>query len=122
MGAGDTWMNALIGAVVTVVTSFTGISPVIGGAVAGYLNQRDGVKVGALSGAIAVVPLLLLVGLFGSFLAIVPMMGGGPRAGMGAGLGLVFLLFAFGFLLVVSLGLGAVGGYVGEYLHREDVL
>jgi|APHM01.1.fsa_nt_gi hypothetical protein len=72
MGTGDTWMNALIGAAVTVVTSFTGVSPVIGGAVAGYLNRVDGATVGALSGALAAVPLVLLVFLFGSVLAIVP--------------------------------------------------
>ena len=35
----DSTMNALIGGVVTIVLSFTGFSPVLGGTVAGYLNQ-----------------------------------------------------------------------------------
>jgi hypothetical protein len=122
MAEGNTRQNALVGAVVTVLTSFTGLAPVVGGAVAGYLNRRDGVKVGAISGAIATIPLLFIFFLVGSFLAFVPVMGGGPRAGFGAGLGIVVLVFVFGLLLVYSVGLGALGGYVGEYLYTEDVL
>jgi len=122
MAEGDTVLNAFVGAVVAVLTSFTGLSPVIGGAVAGYLNRRDGVKVGAISGAIAVVPLLGLLVLFGSVLAFVPMMGGRPGMGMGASLGILVLVFVFGFLLVYSVGLGALGGYIGEYLYAGDVL
>jgi hypothetical protein len=48
--------NALIGAVVTVVLPFVPFSPLLGGAVAGYLQERDGFRVGAPSGAIAAVP------------------------------------------------------------------
>ncbi|MFB6164521.1 MAG: DUF5518 domain-containing protein [Haloarculaceae archaeon] len=120
MAAGDTWTNAVIGAVVTVVTSFTGFSPIIGGAVAGYLNQRDGVSVGALSGLLAGIPLLGFLFLFGSLFAFLPMMG--PRAGVAGAFGLVAILFAIGFLVVWGAALGAIGGWLGEYLYTEDVL
>ncbi|MFC6727016.1 DUF5518 domain-containing protein, partial [Halobium palmae] len=37
----DRWVNALVGAVVTVVLSFLPFSPLAGGGVAGYLDARD---------------------------------------------------------------------------------
>lgn len=124
MGDGDTWLNAAIGAFVTIVTSFTGVAPIIGGAVAGYLNKRDGAKAGALSGAIALVPLLLLFVLAGSLVAFLPVVHGGmgPGMGMAGAIGGAFVLVAFTFMLVYSVGLGALGGYLGEYLVDEDVL
>jgi len=125
MGAGDTWINALIGAVVTVLTTFTGISPVIGGAVAGYLNQRDGAKVGALSGVLSAVPLLGLLFLVGSFFAFLPFVGGGMMDGMGGlvgAAGFLIAVFVFAVVLVITAVLGALGGYVGEYVYVEDVL
>lgn len=60
----NTLINGLIGAVVTVILSFTVVSPIVGGAVAGYLEKTDGVRVGAISGGIAVLPLLLFGVLF----------------------------------------------------------
>jgi len=48
-----------IGAVATIGLSFTGISPVLGGALAAYLDGGDtenGLRVGALSGGIASLP------------------------------------------------------------------
>jgi len=117
-------VNAVIGALVTIVTSFTGISPIIGGAVAGYLNRRDGAKVGALSGVIASIPLLVVLFLLGGVFAFLPFAGGmGPRGGMAVGLAGIFLgLFVFAIALLYSAGLGALGGYLGVYLYREDVL
>ena len=125
MGDGDTWINALIGAVVTVVTSFTGISPVIGGAVAGYLNRYDGVKVGALSGLIASIPLLALLFFAGSVFAFLPFAGPGMMNGSGALFGIagfVIIVFAFFVALLYAVVLGALGGYIGQYLKQEDVL
>jgi hypothetical protein len=125
MGEGDTWINALIGAVVTVITSFTGVSPVIGGVVAGYLNRRDGVKVGALSGIVASIPLLGLLFLVGSVFAFLPFAGPGMMNGPGALFGLagfVVVVFAFVVALLYAVALGALGGYIGQYLYQEDVL
>ena len=70
MGKDDTLLNALLGALVTVVLSFTGFSPILGGAAAGYLQQNgpgDGARVGALSGLVASLPVLLVFILFAEF-------------------------------------------------------
>jgi len=119
MGQGDTLLNAGIGALVTVVFSFTAFSPALGGAVASYLQREDssaGVRVGALSGALAAIPFLVFVVFIGGFLFAGPMMGGGPGVPGGFGFLLLFgVLFAF----VWSVGLGAVGGYLGVYIARE---
>lgn len=115
MGKGDTLLNAVIGAAVTVALSFTGFSPLLGGGVAGYLQQRgrrDGGKVGALSGAIAFLPSLLFVLLFfGVFF-----LGGGFPGGVE----LLLLLFVlFPILLIWNVALGGVGGYLGAYAREE---
>lgn len=114
MGDGDTLLNAVLGAVVTVVFSFTGFSPLLGGAVAGYLQRRgraEGARVGALSGAIATVPFLLLVAVaFGTF---------GLFAGGGFSGGLVLLPLFLVLVVAWNVGLGAAGGYLGVYLRRE---
>jgi hypothetical protein len=117
MGQGDTLLNALIGAGVTVVLSFSGFSPLLGGAAAGYLqreDRREGARVGAISGALAALPFLglmiILFGFFGLFAA------GSPG---GAGIMLVFGLFALLFGLAWSVGLSAVGGYLGVYVAEE---
>jgi hypothetical protein len=125
MAEGDTWINAFIGAVVTVVTSFTGVSPIIGGAVAGYLNRYDGVKVGALSGVIASIPLLGLLFLVGSVFAFLPFAGPGMMNGPGAmvgAAGFLLVVFVFFVALLYAIALGALGGYIGQYLKTEDVL
>lgn len=70
MSEGDTLLTAVIGAVVTLVLSFTVFSPLLGGGVAGYLqrgNRAGGIRVGALSGAIAAIPFLLLLSVFAGF-------------------------------------------------------
>jgi hypothetical protein len=120
--AQDSTMNALIGGIVTVVLSFTGFSPLIGGAVAGYLNQRDGVRVGALSGLVAMVPVILLVAFAGTFFAaVLPFSGMGPGMMTGGFIGLVFGAFLFALLVAFVVGLSALGGYIGEYLYTENV-
>lgn len=113
MAANDTLLNALIGAVVTVVLSWVPLSPVLGGAVAGYLEADDGLTVGAISGAIASIPLfgvLLLAVLF------LPIAGGDP---VFAAVGVVFVLVALVLALAYGVALGALGGVIGVYLHDE---
>lgn len=119
MGEGDTLVNALIGAVVTIVLSFTTISPVLGGGVAGYLQRGDrseGVRIGAISGAIAALPFLVLFFLFGGFILPGTMMGDG----MGIPGGFVLFLFVMlVFALAWTVGLSALGGYLGVYVATE---
>lgn len=112
-------VNALLGAVVSVVLSFVPFSPALGGAVAGYLQGEDGPRVGGLSGLLAAIPIALfgvLAALFLSFsLAVGP---GGNALG-----GLVFLLVVLfvGVLMVAtfSVVLGAAGGVLGVALARR---
>lgn len=114
----DSTLHALIGAVVTVVFSFVPFSPVFGGGVATYLNDADtsdGVRIGALSGLIATIPLLLLgliaFAIFGLFA-----IGGPGGGGMGVGLGGLFVLLLVGVVAVAyTVGLSALGGYLGAY-------
>ncbi len=122
MSEGNTVLNAIIGAVVTIVLSFTGFSPILGGIVAGYLQRGDragGIRIGALSGAIAAIPFLLLFVVFGGFVFTGSMMGGG----MGLPGGFVVLLFVgLVFALIWSVGLSAIGGYLGVYIATETDL
>lgn len=114
----DSTLHALIGAVVTVVFSFIPFSPVLGGGVAAYLNDADtsdGVRIGALSGLIAAVPLLLFgllaFAIFGLFTVSGPGMNG-----MALGLGGLFVLLLVGVVAVAyTVGLSALGGYLGAY-------
>lgn len=119
MGEGDTIINAVIGAVVTVVLSFTGFSPLLGGMAAGYLQRGDrggGIRVGALAGAIAALPFLLVLVVFGGVLFT----GGMMRGGMGLPGGFILvLLFGLVVALVWSVGLSALGGYLGVYIATE---
>lgn len=105
----NTFLNALIGAIVTIVLSFTLISPLIGGAVAGYLQQNDGARVGAISGVIASIPLILGVLAFGIFMV-------GAIAFL---FGLIVLFFVVIFGTVWVVGLSALGGYLGVYIRNE---
>lgn len=116
MAQGDTLLNALIGAIVSVVLAFLPFSTVLGGGVAGYLqgeSRDDGLRVGAYSGLIAAIPILLVamvigtVFFFGAFVE--------PRAAIG----FVFVFFVLAVTLVYSIGLSALGGYLGAYVSNE---
>ncbi|MCU4718307.1 DUF5518 domain-containing protein [Halapricum hydrolyticum] len=123
MGKGDTVLNAVIGAVVTVVTTFIPFSPVLGGAVAGYLQKEDSstaLKVGALSGAIAMLPFLLVVALLAGGLPFLPVFFDVP--GAFAGIVVVFVIFAILASAVYVVGLSALGGYLGWYVESETDL
>lgn len=123
MGEGDTFPNALIGAVITVVTvSLLPFSPIFGGAVSGYLqggDGQDGLKVGALSGLLALIPVLVVLALVGNILLILFAGTSAGSPGLAGGLGFLFLsmLVAIGVLYIVLLS--AVGGWVGQYLKTE---
>ena len=114
----STLVNAFLGAVVSVVLAFLPFSPVLGGGVAGYLERRDGVRVGAISGVITALPLaLLLVAavLFWSVFLIA------PDPAVAGGLLFVTLVIFVGVVVVAlyTVVLSAVGGYLGVYVYEE---
>lgn len=122
MAEGDTFLNALLGAVVSVVLSFVPASPLLGGMLAGYLeggSREDGLRVGAISGVVALVPLvgflLLVVGAGTLFLV------GGMPARAGA-VGAIFLLVAGLLAALYSVGLSALGGWLGNYVLTDTDL
>ncbi|QKY20230.1 DUF5518 domain-containing protein [Halolamina sp. CBA1230] len=113
METDNSYVNALIGAAVTVVLSFLGLSPLLGGAAAGYLERRDGGRVGALAGLFAALPMAGVVVLLGGFLFA--LLGFGDAF---AG-GIAFLLLGVLFVVVYTVALSTVGGIVGVYLAEE---
>lgn len=110
---------AVLGALVTVFTSFVPFSTLLGGGVAGYLWRRtDGsaTKVGAISGLLALLPAAVLVlFVFGGLSAGALAIGEGTGALLAVGLG-VFLVV---FLAALSAALGGLGGYVGGRLADD---
>lgn len=120
MGRGDTLANALVGAIVTIfVTPFLPFAPIFGGGVAGYLegtNGARGVRVGALAGLIALVPLLLFLALIGNLFVFVFAPAGITSPGL-TGLGLTVLLLVFLAALVYVVVLSTLGGWAGAYLR-----
>ncbi len=113
-GSGENfYLYAFLGAIVTVVVSFVPFSPVLGGAVAGYMHDGGtsrGTRIGAASGVIAAIPLALIF-----VLLFVVMSVGGLTTGEFAGP--VFVLVLVGMVLLFAVlyivGLSALGGYVG---------
>lgn len=111
----STILNALIGAIAGVVLSFVPLSTVLGGAIAGYLeggDPGDGVRVGAIAGAIMLVPFVFIGLVFVLF--FVGFGTGGAPSVFGVFLFLILLLGA-----VYTVGLSAVGGYLGIYFKNE---
>ncbi|WP_396613303.1 DUF5518 domain-containing protein [Haloferax sp. S1W] len=115
--------SALVGAIASIVLSPLPGSTILGGALAGYLTGTDrdvGVKSGALSGLfVSLVAVLFSLVVFG-FFSVVAFVGA-PRLGVGFGIlgfGLI-VLFGLAALLAYTVGLGALGGYLGAYLREE---
>ena len=126
----ETWLNAVVGGVVTLVLApVLPFAPVLGGAVAGYLEagergvrRASGLRVGAAAGTVAFVALLVFAVLLGNLLfAVLTGLVGAPP-GFVSGLGFAVFLFGalFGALYVV--GLSAVGGWLGVRVSDEDLL
>jgi hypothetical protein len=122
MAEGDTLLNAVIGGIASIVLSFIPLSPVLGGAIAGYLEGGDrntGLRIGVYAGIVAAIPLALFtiaaIAIFGSFLAI------GPGGGGGATI-LVFFLVVVVFMALYTVGLSAFGGWLGNYVRYDTDL
>ncbi|WP_255169356.1 DUF5518 domain-containing protein [Natrononativus amylolyticus] len=120
MSASRTAVHAIIGALVAVVLSFLPFSTLLGGAVSGFLEGPDGragAVVGAVAGAIMFLPIaavaFVFLGLFGFGFGV----GGLPVEGF------VVVLLVFGLIgavvFVYTVGLSALGGYLGAYVARD---
>jgi hypothetical protein len=114
-GESNTLLNALLGAVVTIVTApLLPLAALFGGGVAGYLERGtvgEGAAVGALSGAIAAIPAFLVVWIVVAVLAL----GGLELFGFASIVGGLVFVGVLGYLVVA----GAVGGALGAYLRME---
>ena len=123
MAEGDTLVNASIGAVIAIVLTFLPLSPMLGGFVAGYLqggDRGDGVRVGAIAGVVTFLPVVgfgVLVFGFGAFYLV-----GGLPFQLGV-VGIAVLLL-FGIVLVglYTVGLSALGGWLGNYALTDTDL
>jgi hypothetical protein len=114
MENGNRILNAVIGAIVNVVSSFVigPLGPILGGIVAGYLQRQNGLGIGGLSGAIAAIPSSLAIFAFGSLLFFIPDV---AAAGVGVLLFVVIVLIVF----LIDVVLGAVGGYLGVRIAMD---
>ena len=121
---GNTLVNTVVGAIVTIAIGFIPVlnllSPAIGGGVGGYLQREGaggGAKVGALVTVAFLIPVAVLLvvagGLIGSFL---PTGVGGAGAGAAAGgVGLVVVVI----IAIPSFILSIIGGVVGGAVAGE---
>ncbi|WP_225333858.1 DUF5518 domain-containing protein [Halomicrobium urmianum] len=126
MAEGDTLANAVVGALAAAIAGAVvgPIGPLIGGAVAGYLDggaRSDGVRVGALAGLLSLIPGTLFGALVLTALGVI---GFGfvvdPSAFLAVGaFGVVFVAFALVIATLTTAALGALGGWVGNYLKYD---
>lgn len=107
--------HALLGAVVSAVTSFVPLSPLIGGGLAGYLERGDSertISVGAASGVLLSAP-FFVIGLF----AAAGLASGFASIEGGFGTMIAAFVIIGGLIsLGVTVGLGAAGGWIGGKL------
>ncbi len=114
-----TWIEAIVGAVATFVFGFIPFSPLLGGAVAGYLhggNREATLRVGGLSGLLAALPVVVVVlFLFGGMTSAAVNVGavGGALFAIGA------VVFALVFTVTFQVVLSAIGGLIGVHFSPE---
>jgi hypothetical protein len=109
---GDILLYGALGGVAGSVLSFVPFATVLGGAAAGYFcggTAADGLKTGAVAGAVMTLPFLAFVVFVLFFLGF---------AGAPAEFG-VFALFVVGLGAAYTLGSGVVGGFLGHSLRGK---
>lgn len=106
------WILGVVGAIVGTLLGFVPLSPVIGGAVAGYLDRpgSSGFGTGIVTGILTMVPVLVWMGVAGAGLFTTL---DGELAGLITVFGGIMAVFS----LVYFIGLSALGGYVGGKLR-----
>jgi hypothetical protein len=119
--SGNTFLNAVVGAVASLVLVFLPFSPAVGGAAAGYLQRgstTDGAKAGAVTGLLVAFPLFLLVVLLAPVFLFAP--AGVPSIPTDV---VAFVLLSTVGTLAYALGTATLGGAIGAYLaavHHRD--
>lgn len=111
----NTLVNAVIGAAAGIILSFIPFSTLLGGAIAGYLEDgefNNGVKVGAIAGGIMLIPFVLI----GVFIMIFFLGFGSGGSSIAFGIMALFILFISA---VYTVGLSILGGILGIYLRDE---
>jgi hypothetical protein len=114
------WSNAIVGAVAAIVLGFIPFSQALGGAVSGYLQREDrdtNVKVGALSGLLTGLPIVIAVvfvfaGLIDGTL--------GVEDGNWAPLFVAVTGFTVVLTLLFVIAVGAIGGWIGGHLAGDS--
>ncbi len=120
MGEHDTLLNAVIGVVASIVLSFIPLSPALGGAVAGYLqggSRSEGLRVGAISGMLSLLAGAVFFGLFILGFGVFYLGSGAP--GVFGAAGILFFIVAAVISALYTVGLSAVGGWIGNYAKYE---
>jgi len=124
MDEGNTLVNALIGGAIMIFGGWIPFVPVVGGAVAGYLqggSRRDGVRVGAYAGVVGILPSVILATFVGGVIGL----GFGlaafssPSAGAAGFFGLVIFALVLVIAALYFIGLAAVGGWLGNYVKYD---
>jgi hypothetical protein len=108
------WQAATVGAVVAAIFPFVPLSPLLGGGVAGYLSPSRGdrtARVGALAGLLVATPAVLISGFttVGLYAGLAVFAESGVRV-LTTGLLAIGVLF----VLLMSVGLGGLGGYLAR--------
>lgn len=116
VGTVTVWTAAVLGAFVTILTSFLAVSPLLGGGIAGYLRggeRLDGAIVGGIASLLAGLPAVVILGFFGW-----GVIAGLPDPSVYGGLSILLAAFFVGalFVLAVAAILGGIGGVVGNAL------
>lgn len=112
--SGNTFANAVVGALVSLVLVVVPFSPTVGGGVAGYLQRgrpRDGATAGTVTGLLVAFPLFVGVALLAPVVLFAP--AGVPSIPMNPA---VFVALALTATVAYAVGGAAVGGAVGAYL------
>lgn len=116
-------MNAVIGGIAGVILSFVPLSPILGGGIAGYLQhgtRENGLKIGAWAGLVMLIPFIFI----GFFLMMLLGLGG-ISATYGVNMGVTPIAFGILGLFLIALsslytvGLSALGGYLGVYIWEN---
>jgi hypothetical protein len=107
--------NAIVGAMVTIVASFVPFSPILGGAVSGYLDRgSDGspVRAGGIAGLFATLPVIIVF-------AVITWSLLGSATGLTT-IVVASLVISLVISVVYMIGLSALGGYLGAELTRSE--
>lgn len=109
-------VDALVGAAVTALLSFVPLSPVLGGGVSGYLHRDRGGVVGALSGLLATVPLVVVLWIAFGIFSLVLSAAEVPQGSAFVGVVLALVVVV---VVVYATVLGAVGGVLGASMAQR---